>query len=150
MTDKPDKQLSDQLRQMKVNTKGLICLGCAHEDNCGIHGCNVIGQAAKRLDEVEHALTVIKKLYASTSGLLHMEYGDILSLFYPRHGDTKKVNVPPTSKEVTDFLVCENQVADLSNALRSIDNAGYRIVAATQDSDGTYTLFIRRPALPLE
>lgn len=145
-----DKQLSDQLRQLKVNTKGLICLGCAHEDKCGIHGCNVIGKAAKRLDEVEHALTVIRKLYASTSGLLHMEYGDILSLFYPRNGDTKKVNVPPASKDVTTFIVRTNQITDVLNALRSIDNAGYRIDAATQDSDGIYTLFIRRPALPLE
>lgn len=150
MTDKPDKQLSDQLRQLKVNTKGLICLGCAHEDNCGIHGCNVIGQAAKRLDEVEHALTVIRKMYASTSGLLHVEYGDILSLFYPRSGDTKKSKCPACFQRSDYFIVCTNQVADVLDTLRRVDNAGYRIVAATQDSYGAYTLFIRRPALPLE
>ena len=37
-----DRELLDSLRRLKVQTGSLACLGCAHEDNCGIHGCAIL------------------------------------------------------------------------------------------------------------
>lgn len=37
-----DEDLLAALRRLKVQTGSLACLGCAHEDNCGIHGCAIL------------------------------------------------------------------------------------------------------------
>lgn len=44
-----DAELVAALRQLKVNTKSLACLGCRYEQDCGIHGCRLIGSAADRI-----------------------------------------------------------------------------------------------------
>lgn len=46
-----DADLIRELKRIKVQTGGLICLGCGHEHNCGVHGCAVIREAAQRLEE---------------------------------------------------------------------------------------------------
>ena len=46
-----DADLIQALKRMGVQTGGLICLGCGHEHNCGVHGCAVIREAAQRLEE---------------------------------------------------------------------------------------------------
>ena len=46
-----DADLIQALKQIKVQTGGLICLGCGHEAGCGVHGCAVIREAAQRLEE---------------------------------------------------------------------------------------------------
>ena len=46
-----DADLFQALKRIKVQTGGLICLGCGHEHNCGVHGCAVIREAAQRLEE---------------------------------------------------------------------------------------------------
>lgn len=45
-----DIDLIQALKRIKVQTGGLICLGCGHEHNCGVHGCAVIREAAQRLE----------------------------------------------------------------------------------------------------
>lgn len=45
-----DADLIQALKRMGVQTGGLICLGCGHEHNCGVHGCAVIREAAQRLN----------------------------------------------------------------------------------------------------
>ncbi len=47
-----DADLIQALKRIKVQTGGLICLGCGHEHNCGVHGCAVMREAAQRLEEV--------------------------------------------------------------------------------------------------
>ena len=42
------------LRSKKVETGSLLCLGCGHEHNCGIHGCAVMRSAA---DAMENLMT---------------------------------------------------------------------------------------------
>ena len=42
------------LRSKKVETGSLLCLGCGHEHNCGIHGCAVMRAAA---DAMENLMT---------------------------------------------------------------------------------------------
>lgn len=46
-----DADLIQALKRIKVQTGSLICLGCGHEHNCGVHGCAVIREAAQRLEE---------------------------------------------------------------------------------------------------
>lgn len=38
------------LRRMKVNTGSLVCLGCGHEHNCGVRGCEIIREAADKIE----------------------------------------------------------------------------------------------------
>lgn len=43
-------QLIHGLRQLKVQTGSLACMGCQHEDNCGIKGCALIRAAVEQLE----------------------------------------------------------------------------------------------------
>lgn len=47
-----DSELIAALRQLKVNTKSLACLGCRYEHDCGVHGCHLISHAADRMIEL--------------------------------------------------------------------------------------------------
>lgn len=47
-----DAELIRALRRLMVETGSLVCLGCGHEHNCGIHGCAIIRHAAERLEEL--------------------------------------------------------------------------------------------------
>lgn len=47
-----DSELIFALRQLKVNTKSLACLGCRYGHDCGVHGCHLIGMAADRIAEL--------------------------------------------------------------------------------------------------
>lgn len=44
-------QLLAALRKMQVETGSLVCLGCGHEHNCGVHGCAIIREAVEALSE---------------------------------------------------------------------------------------------------
>lgn len=37
-----DRELLDSLKRLKVQTGSLACLGCAYENDCGIHGCAIL------------------------------------------------------------------------------------------------------------
>ena len=39
------------LQRLKVETGSIACLGCGHENNCGIHGCAIIREAAEKLGD---------------------------------------------------------------------------------------------------
>ena len=41
------------LRSKKVETGSLLCLGCGHEHNCGIHGCAVMRAAADAMENLQ-------------------------------------------------------------------------------------------------
>lgn len=43
-------ELAEALRSMKVETGSLVCLGCRHEDKCGIKGCAILAEAASAMD----------------------------------------------------------------------------------------------------
>lgn len=47
-----DRELIAALRQLKVETGSLECLGCGHEHNCGVHGCAIVREAAERLEDL--------------------------------------------------------------------------------------------------
>lgn len=39
------------LRRLKVQTGSLACLGCGYEHNCGIHGCCIMREAARLIEQ---------------------------------------------------------------------------------------------------
>ena len=45
------KRLIAALKQLKVETGHLACLGCGYEHDCGIHGCAIIREAVETLEE---------------------------------------------------------------------------------------------------
>ena len=54
-------ELIEALGRLKVQTGSLVCLGCGHEHNCGVHGCAIAREAAVRLSLYEHALEQVAK-----------------------------------------------------------------------------------------
>lgn len=46
-------QLIHGLRQLKVQTGSLACMGCRHDDNCGINGCALIRAAIEQLEVIQ-------------------------------------------------------------------------------------------------
>lgn len=44
-----DKDLLQALRRLKVETGSLACLGCGHENNCGLNGCAILREAEGRI-----------------------------------------------------------------------------------------------------
>ena len=67
-----DDDLIQALKRIKVQTGGLICLGCGHEHNCGVHGCAVIREAAQRLEELLKYKEAIDRM--GKFGQLFVEY----------------------------------------------------------------------------
>lgn len=43
------QELIKALNRMKVQAGSLVCLGCGHEHNCGVHGCTVLREAVEQL-----------------------------------------------------------------------------------------------------
>lgn len=41
------KELLKQLCRMAAETGSLSCLGCGYERSCGIHGCQILKEAAE-------------------------------------------------------------------------------------------------------
>ena len=43
-----DEELLKALKSISVETGSLVCLGCGHEHNCGIHGCAILREGVER------------------------------------------------------------------------------------------------------
>ena len=48
-----DQQLIDALQSLSVETGSLACLGCGHEHNCSLQGCNILREAVAAIREKE-------------------------------------------------------------------------------------------------
>ena len=48
-----NEEIMKWLRSKKVETGSLLCLGCGHEHNCGIHGCAVMRAAADAMENLQ-------------------------------------------------------------------------------------------------
>lgn len=134
-----DKQLSELLRQMKVNTKSLACLGCGYENKCSTKGCRLIGLAADRLAAYAQAVETIKAMHTAASGVGKSLLRDVLSLFDSWYGQA-----PEPPRTVYDFEICTRRV-DLVAALDYINRNQWELISVTFGPNG-YTLFFRRPA----
>ena len=132
-----DKQLSEQLRKLKINTKSIACLGCGHENSCSVHGCNLIGMAADRLATYEQAIETIKAMRTAASGVGKSLLRDVLSLFDSWYGQASE---PP--RIVCDFERCTER--DLPVTILKINDCGYNVFAVTQNGCD-FTVFYHRP-----
>lgn len=61
-------ELIKQLKRIAVMDK-LRCMGCGYEHNCSIHGCQIIKEAADRLETVEEQLSDNKLLTVPDTGI---------------------------------------------------------------------------------
>lgn len=43
-------ELIAALKRLKVETGSLVCFGCGHEHNCGVHGCAILREAIAALE----------------------------------------------------------------------------------------------------
>lgn len=134
-----DKQLSDQLRKLKIDTKSIACLGCGHENNCSVHGCNLISMAADRLAAYEQAIETIKVMRTAASGVGKSLLRDVLSLFDSWYGQA-----PEPPRMVYDFELCSTK-ASMIRCLNCINNNQWELISATAGPMGC-TIFFRRPA----
>ena len=134
-----DNQIVAQLRQMKVNTKGIICLGCEYENNCGIHGCTVIGNAASVIEKYDAALENIKAMYEAAHGVAKSVLRDVLALF-----NIKAFSPDDTLRMVYDFEICSTK-ASMIRCLNCINHNQWELISATAGPMGC-TIFFRRPA----
>lgn len=50
------------LKMMQVETGSLVCLGCGHEHNCGVHGCAIIREAVEALAKKDAWISVQDRL----------------------------------------------------------------------------------------
>ena len=48
-----NEEIVKWLRSKKVETGSMLCLGCGHEHNCGIHGCAVMRAAADAMENLQ-------------------------------------------------------------------------------------------------
>ena len=46
------EKLLAALKQLKVETGSLACLGCGYEHNCDIHGCAIVRAAREQLEKL--------------------------------------------------------------------------------------------------
>lgn len=47
--------LIHDLKRLSVETGSLVCLGCGHENSCGVRGCALIREAVQQLGEIPAA-----------------------------------------------------------------------------------------------
>lgn len=161
-----DLELVAALRQLKVNTKSIACMGCGHEHNCKKDGCNIIFQASDRLSDVSVSLDAIWAMRENTKGAERALLTTVLDLLGHRRPSTSKdaaakegaievkyacgyanlATLPiRSSSYVYDFERCSG-CDGLAITLEGINNHGYSLVAVTQDPYGVYTVIFRRPA----
>ena len=53
-------ELVKALNRLKVETGSLVCLGCGHEHNCGVHGCAVLRETVGLLENQERQIQTLK------------------------------------------------------------------------------------------
>ena len=134
-----NKEIFTQLRKMKVNKKGIVCLGCEYEDNCCFYGCTVIGIAAGTIEKYDAALENIKAMYDAAHGVEKSVLRDVLALF-----NIKAFSPDDTLRMVYDFEICSTK-ASMIRCLNCINHNQWELISATAGPMGCTILF-RRPA----
>ena len=46
------EEILTALRRLKVETGSLVCMGCGREHDCGIHGCQIVQEAAELIEKL--------------------------------------------------------------------------------------------------
>ena len=134
-----NKEIFTQLRKMKVNKKGIVCLGCEYEDNCCFYGCTVIGNAASTIEKYDASLKNIKAMYADAKGVEKYVLREVLALL-----NIEAVSPDDTLRMVYDFELCSTK-ASMIRCINCINNNQWELISATAGPMGC-TIVFRRPA----
>ena len=51
------------LKRMKVETGGIICLGCGYEHGCSAHGCAILRNAVEHMEAAQAKPTLSLSVY---------------------------------------------------------------------------------------
>lgn len=78
-------ELAAALRRIAPETGSLVCLGCGHEHDCGIHGCALLREASARIERMDKQLR---------------EYGDCHTCVYDQ----------PCGYDDITCVACENSI----------------------------------------
>ena len=132
-----DADLISALRQLKINTSSITCLGCEHENGCCIHGCRLIGMAADTIEKYSNALDSVKQLHGASKGYTRKVLCDALAFFDRYYGPE-----PELPRIVCDFERCAER--DLPVTILKINDCGYNVFAVTQNGCD-FTVFYHRP-----
>ena len=62
------EEIVNWLRSKKVETGSLLCLGCGHENNCGIHGCAVMRAAADAMENLQTENAALRRATDALTG----------------------------------------------------------------------------------
>lgn len=47
-----NEEILTALRRLKVETGSLVCMGCGREHDCGVHGCQIVREAADLIEKL--------------------------------------------------------------------------------------------------
>ncbi len=84
-----DKELIAALRRLRVQTGSITCMGCGYEHNCGIHGCHIVREAGKRLEELNDVLGFARDI-SFPCDRCHAGWGEATDSFVASCADTCK------------------------------------------------------------
>ena len=56
---KGNESLVQTLRQLKVETGSLVCMGCGHEHDCSVHGCAIIQEAVALIENLQRQIDAL-------------------------------------------------------------------------------------------
>ena len=105
-----DRELIKALGRIKVETGSLVCWGCGHEHNCGIHGCAVMRAAAGRLEELERKVPrwtpVTERLPERDAGDWCLVYADGQEGYVRYCGAVLGVDYDPETGNFFDGSLC--------------------------------------------
>lgn len=65
--------LCKALERMKPETGSLVCLGCGHEHNCSVHGCQVIRAAIYTLRGQNKEIRRLRAEVRKLEGIINAE-----------------------------------------------------------------------------
>ena len=70
-------EIMKALNRLKVEIGSLVCLGCGHEHNCGVHGCAVLRETVGLLEKQERQIHIVLNPAFLPGGLKNEEYARI-------------------------------------------------------------------------
>lgn len=79
------KDLISALRRGAADN--LRCLGCVYEHGCSVHGCQIMKEAAGRLEKLQNAVLRVQRMRANAKGAEKALLGEVLELLESR-GET--------------------------------------------------------------
>lgn len=89
---KGNESLVQALRQLKVETGSLVCMGCGHEHGCSVHGCAIIQEAVALIENLKRQIDallrengVVRSAMALVDGQMPEMPVELLDMTFPEN-----------------------------------------------------------------